>query len=213
MKGASRTHLNIVFPHEAAKGKHLEAICRGVRVTLYYRWMGLTLKGEIEGKKARKQHFTENEAWFILNELSRALEQLAERALAHWDIRPENIYKNHNDNYYLYDPTYLRGGIEFLGRKLETGHYCNLSREAIESITYTGGMDFEMAQSNDMFATGLTVLELLTMKDPNCYYRGKTVSEADIMEDLEELSGKYSKGLLKILGGMLAKQKKRIQID
>lgn len=39
-----------------------------------------------------------------------------------------------------------------------------------------------MAVANDMWATGLTVLEVMTMKDPICYYRGGTVNEAEVME-------------------------------
>lgn len=68
----------MIFAHEAARGKHLEALCRGVRVTLYYRWVGGTLREEIEGRRKKRKlglglGFSENEVWFVMNELSRAL--------------------------------------------------------------------------------------------------------------------------------------------
>lgn len=41
-----------------------------------------------------------------------------------------------------------------------------------------------MGLANDIFAAGLTIMEVLTLKDPNCYYRVNTLNEALVQDDL-----------------------------
>jgi hypothetical protein len=48
-------------------------------------------------------------AWFLLNEMSKALEILEESGRAHWGVSPETVYRNENMNYLVYDSVFVLG--------------------------------------------------------------------------------------------------------
>ena len=83
-----------------------EELCTEQRqVHVYFPHLPHTLEQEVKLRGL----FDEGKAWFLLNDLTKALEMLGAAERVHWGISPATVFVGLYGNYYLHDSLFILG--------------------------------------------------------------------------------------------------------
>jgi serine/threonine protein kinase len=126
---------------------------------------GKTYRAMLDERKAVGQTFTEAEVLFLMRSLLPVLEHIHDRGIIHRDISPENIILRESDRL----PVLIDFGVvKELATKLQS---LNVSTP-VTTVGKLGYAPSEQMQtgraypSSDLYALAVTVLVLLTLKEP-----------------------------------------------
>ncbi|TNJ28788.1 Kinase, NEK [Giardia muris] len=122
-------------------------------------WYSTTLQEELKYRQGLGQRMRDDEIWYILSHLAAGLTYLHEKAVIHWDLKPENVFLASDGRYLISDfgfalfvdkPTHRNGIV---------GTRAYMAPELFDSEPM-------YSSSIDIWALGVVIYELCTWKKP-----------------------------------------------
>lgn len=117
------------------------------------------------------QNLSEEDAWGVLSDLTRALICYKERGLSHGDVQPASVFVLNDKTLKLVDTCFMNEQESAFHRRYQDFMYKSpLSPQAMTALSLGPNYATFEKEKNDIWSMGMTVLVSLTNEDFNIFY-------------------------------------------
>lgn len=190
-------HPNLVAFHDYSVSKQSELCSTFYILKVYYEYPKTDLKKELIEKTKKGEKFTGDELNGILNQQNQALNHLHSQGRFHGDLQPMMIGYNRDLNHTKLIDKFDLNTVEKLKlnqkNKLISGHNLYISPASLEGLA-KGNLNYSVDPAKeDLYALGLTILELGNQRPINDIYdtKNKKMNLDALKNHLEEFGSTY----------------------
>ena len=171
-----------------------------------------SLSEEISCRFSENCSFLEFEVLKIVENVIKGLISLRKAGVSHGGIYPKSIFLTET-GYKIIDASFFHGENWLLKRvfyeEIESRPF--LSPNLLKTIKDSTGFPVENTEKDEVFALGMTIFAMLSMKNVNEFYDNRyfVMNYQKIQEEIKVLQEKYSWEIVEIMGKMIEKNEEK----
>ena len=188
-----------------------EQMCgKQLQLNIYGEFYSNTLHSVLKEREETLNYLEENEVWYIIDSVVKAMKFFEDRGISHGDLRSQQIILTQDGNVLITHHTLVHPLKNLYLKALTKGEPTYLDYHLLDHLN-TRELNVKVSYAQDIFSLGMTILYMTTFIDPSqtvYNYLMNTLGQTEINKIIKVMQKRYTQQLTHMVIKMLSQNQK-----